>query len=487
MTGLHVAQAKRVLDTARTLAADPPVEQARSGNLAELCREWWRIEHRLGLIEARANGVHWWPPMRVETFYRLTRALGLFSEPQAKARRPRPPRWQKLLERARATWPLQLAPARPARYLVFPHERKIDRGDGPVDIYTERLCRELAPQDVLIVDRTPPRAANGYLSFDRLKATIRARERAAWSPTPGEQRRFQALEDALARTFGVRVPTSRIAPRRVRTFIAARQVYGALLDRLDTECVFVVVGYFKHALNAAAHDRGIQVHEFQHAAISPYSLGYSYPGRPHVPYSPDTVLCFGPFWTSVSEFPANTRPVVVGRTGALNAALAEAGPKRPRQVVVISQGVIGPELLKLAVRAALLAPDYRFVFRRHPGEVGADLGAALSAARLECPPNLAIVGSDRPFYQSLAESEVQVGVFSTGLFEGMLMGCRTIVAQLPGSEAMEAVVRRGDATVVTSPEELVESLALAPRARPDDYYAESAHSVRQLVGCRSEA
>ena len=200
--------------------------------------------------------------------------------------------------------------------------------------------------------------------------------------------------------------------------MAARQVYGKLLDRLGTESVFVVVGYFKHALNAAAHDQGIHVHEFQHAAISPYSLGYSYPGRPHVPYSPDTLLCFGPFWTSAPDPPANTKPVVVGRTGALDALLARAPPKRSRQVVVISQGVIGVELLQLAVRAARLAPDYRFVFRRHPGEIEADLRASLSRAGLECPANLAIVGSDPPFYDSLAESEVQVGVFSTGLFEG---------------------------------------------------------------------
>jgi hypothetical protein len=371
---------------------------------------------------------------------------------------------------------------------VFPLERKVDRGYGPVDIYTERLCRELAPEDTLIVDRAGPSGANGsaHLSFERLKATIRARERDDWRPLPEEQRRFRALEDALARSFGARVPIARIAPRRVRTFMAARQVYGKLLDRLGTESVFVVVGYFKHALNAAAHDRGIQVHEFQHAAISPYSLGYSYPGRPHVPYSPDTLLCFGPFWSSTPELPANIRPLVVGRTGALDALLAQAPPKRPRQVVVISQGVIGVELLQLAVRAARLAPDYRFVFRRHPGEIETELRAGLSRAGLECPANLAIVGSDPSFYDSLAESEVQVGVFSTGLFEGMLLGCRTIVADLSGSEAMETVVRRGDAMVVTSPEDLVATLAAAPAARATDYYAEPTDSIRQLLARHGE-
>jgi hypothetical protein len=477
-----------VLDAAPTLSgASRSGEAAPRDSVAEVCRTLWRIEGQFDLIEAKANGIHWWPPLRVEIFYRVTRALGLFHEPQPRANRRKPPRWRKFVDRARAAWvdPMRPMP-RAARYLVFPHERKVDRGQGPVDIYTERLCRELAPNEVMIVDRAPSTATHGsrHLGFDRLKASIRAREKRNWQPTHEEQQQFDAVEEAIAGAFGARVPIARIAPRRVRTFMAAREVYGELLDRLGIESVFVVVGYFKHALNAAAHDRGIPVHEFQHAAITPYSLGYSYPGRPHVPYSPDTVLCFGSFWTSVPEFPANTTPMVVGRTSALDALLADAPPKRPRQVVMISQGVIGTELLQLAARVASLAPSYEFVFRRHPGEIEADLRAALRRTGLEFPANLTIVGPERPFYLSLAEAEVQVGVFSTGLFEGMLLGCRTIVADLPGCEAMEPVVRRGDAMVVASPEELVATLAVAPTARTDDYYAEPAHSIRQLVGHR---
>ena len=351
MTGLPAAQADMVPETRLDL-------RPRPGTIAEVCRELWRIEHELDLIGATANGVHWWPPMRVETFYRLTRALGLFGEPQPRASKPRPSEWRRALDRARAALAQPVGRWRRARFLVFPHERKVDYGDGPVDIYTERLCRELAPQETMIVDRAPrpatPRAA--HLRFERLKAAITARERDDWHPMLQERRRFEALEDALAQAFGTRIPVARLAPRRVRTFMAARQVYGELMDRLGTESVFVVVGYLKHAMNAAAQDRGIQVHEFQHAAITPYSLGYSFPGRPYVPYSPDTVLCFGPFWAKVPEFPANTRPIVVGRTAALDALLAHAPRKRSRQVIVISQGVIGVELLKLSVRAARLAP-----------------------------------------------------------------------------------------------------------------------------------
>lgn len=486
MIGTDVAQADIMRGLPLPGAVGVPCAVGTPSLVAEVCRELWRLEQEFSLLESTAGGVHWWPPVRVETFYRIATALGMFGEPQPKAGLRKPTRWRRLADRASAQWlsPLRLSRA---RFVIFPHERKVDRGDGLVDIYTERLCRELAPEETLIVDRSaapwrPWRRGSDRLGLERLKAIIRIREPdMAWEPNLEEVGRFVEVEQAFAKSFGVPVPIAHIGPRRVLTFMAAREVYGELLDRLDAECVFVVVGYFRHALTAAAHDRGIPVHEFQHAAITPYSLGYSYPRRPWVPYSPDTVLCFGPFWANEPEFPANTRPLVVGRTAVLDALLQQAARKRHRQVIVISQGVIGARLIRLAARAARLAPDYDFVFRLHPGEIEADLRRALAEQGTPCPANLSISAPERSFYQDLAESEVQIGVSSTGLFEGMMLGCRTIVVDLPGSEAMAAVVRRGDALVATTPEELAATLALAPAARTGDYYAEPAASIRDLV------
>ena len=230
-----------------------------------------------------------------------------------------------------------------------------------------------------------------------------------------------------------------------------------------------------------ARQRRIPVHELQHSAITPYSLGYSYPGRPEVATSPDTVLCFGPFWTHATEFPRNTTPRVIGRPRVMDAELSRGGVRRPRHVLVISQSVLGQALLTLVARAAALAPDYRFVFRPHPSELESDLHGSLAAAGLALPANLSIVSGGEPLYRQLAEAALQVGVFSTGLFEGMTLGCRTIVADLPGAEAMGAVIERGDALLVETPEDLAAALPRAPIAKPNDYYAEPVASILQLL------
>jgi hypothetical protein len=165
----------------------------------------------------------------------------------------------------------------------------------------------------------------------------------------------------------------------------------------------------------------------------------------------------------------------------MDAELSRAGVKQPRQVLVISQSVLGQALLTLVARAAALAPDYRFVFRPHPSELESDLHGSLAAAGLAQPANLSIGSGGEPLYRQLAEAALQVGVFSTGLFEGMMLGCRTIVADLPGAEAMGAVIERGDALRVETPEDLVAALPHAPIAEPTDYYAEPVASILQLL------
>ena len=72
----------------------------------------------------------------------------------------------------------------------------------------------------------------------------------------------------------------------------------------------------------------------------------------------------------------------------------------------------------------------------------------------------------------LASASYQVGVATTALFEGMVLGCRTVVAQLPGHEYLLPVVERGDAVLADSPTALADLLPSAPVC-PDSttYYA----------------
>jgi hypothetical protein len=130
--------------------------------------------------------------------------------------------------------------------------------------------------------------------------------------------------------------------------------------------------------------------------------------------------------------------------------------KREEQIVVISQGTIGGELSKFAVKLALFTKNiYKVIYKLHPGEWGrvqtlySELYEAKEKGLLE------VVDTDDPaLYTLFCQSRWQIGVYSTALFEGIALGCQLILVDLPGVEYMAPLLKKGYAQLVRAPEEI---------------------------------
>jgi hypothetical protein len=228
------------------------------------------------------------------------------------------------------------------------------------------------------------------------------------------------------------------------------------------------------AVLEGARRNGVPVIELQHGFISPFHLGYSWPGRPDVPYSPDELWCFGDFWYESTSLPRQVRPRVIGAPYLHEFAATADGGRIENLVVFTSQGVIGRRLFEIALETARRRPDLRIIFRLHPNELLESYEEAVSKSGT-VPVNFELSHRTPNIFALLASTAIQVGAFSTTLFEGMSLGSRTIVLDLPGSEYMKPAIERGDALLVHDVDELVEKLDQAPLARnPEYYYAKTA-------------
>jgi hypothetical protein len=342
--------------------------------------------------------------------------------------------------------------------LVVPHPRK----PGGVEVYTERLRSELGARALVIdsgINGTPLPGSRNLDVFVSVAGSVRL----------GHVRdpMIETVTRDLEAATGVTVPIAALIDRALPKHLRLRRLYRALLKKQTITTVYVVVAYFHQHIVAAARDLGIKVVELQHGAISPYHLGYSYPGRPVVPGQPDELWCLGRYWAETVEFPAGMTTKVTGAPFIRRLTDAEAARKDPRLVVVASQGTIGPRLWDVARETAQLRRDLEFVFRLHPSERLADYRGTVP------PPNLRLsAGSEESTLELLASAGQQVGVSTTALFEGMVLGCRTAVAALPGWEYLEPVVTRGDALVVRDATELAARVTSAPICHDSSaYYA----------------
>jgi len=195
-----------------------------------------------------------------------------------------------------------------------------------------------------------------------------------------------------------------------------------------------------------------------------------------VPYAPDRLLLFGPYWEKTAELPVNTRASVIG-SSYLDDYKAAGIAKTARLAVVISQGVIGPALFDAVAAIAGRAPQWQFCFRAHPGESTAAYTERL-AQRAGRPANMTVSPPSEDFSALLRRADVQIGVFSTGLFEGMGFGTRTILLPLPGIEYMDEVLDRGEAVLARDAREIPALLETAPTCRdPAKYYSAPVPSI----------
>jgi len=426
---------------------------APPATLTAVCQAMWDLERRHGLLSLEVGGVRVWEAERMPIYYRLCEALGVFQRPHAAAPGPA------ARVRARATRMLHgltrnpfLARPRPD-VLVFPHSR-VRREDGAVrDVYTDAYCRRLRAEGrrVLTVQPRFPGVDAGLIAAPEVRtdafpalltAALRATRRrvplgteaAATARAAGE-----ALHDAL----GVRLDLEALFADRAARFLAAHRVYRGLLARLRPREVVVVVGYWLAPLIRAARESGIPVTEVQHGVMTPYHLGYSFPegtGRPA--YFADRFLAWGPYWTESLPFPLPPERVEVIGFDHFRAQAARYRDltRDPDRVVVISQGALGPRLADLMWhnREAFRGREVRY--KLHPGEYDRWRGYE-GLKRLAALDNVT-VETDTDLYALLAGAGTQVGVFSTALFEGFALGCRTVLCDLPGVEYMTPLVEK---------------------------------------------
>lgn len=240
--------------------------------------------------------------------------------------------------------------------------------------------------------------------------------------------------------------------------------YKKSLGRIKPGAVFEVIGYERRrkALNAAAKAVGIPTVEMQHGIIGKDHIAYNFGIDSVVETFPDYLFLFGRFWKDNIRAPIPAdRMHVVGWPYLENAtkrhALDEATVKdsrREKVILFLSQGTIGRQLSQLAAEVApdLQAAGYQIVYKLHPGEY--------SRWRIEYPwlhdKNINVIDNNsHDLAHYLSRASIQIGAYSTAIYEGLAFGLQTFIVKLPGYERMYELVSSGGASVVKNATELI--------------------------------
>jgi hypothetical protein len=426
-------------------------------SVRDICEAFFEIENKYGLNYRKIQGCYAWQLIRMHLYYDITRKTQIFNAPQQKS--------LSLFDKIRTFLPFfknsLLCNPFNGKYnddiLIFDHPRKVIFKGEYCDIYSSFLVDflkgdysfEVLEAPYLNKHYTKKQEYVKYTDAIQLGSYIHKKfNKVEFSEN--EKELIFKVQNVLERTFNIKLNISWMLTTHILNFQHDFKKYVELFEKRKPKMVFVVVAYENHAIVAAAKHLGIEVIELQHGTITDYHLGYSYPKKTRlngeIPYFPDKILSFGDYWMDEETSPIPRENVI-----PIGFAYFQEQSKDfvdmdaiDNQVLFISQGVIGKYLSKLAFEFAKARKDLEIIYKLHPGEYETWRQNYPELVEASAFDNFKVIdNSEIPLYKLLAESNYQVGAFSTAIYEGLMFNCKTFILDVPGVEYLDDLIEKG--------------------------------------------
>lgn len=443
-----------------------------SFSVQDICEEFFNLEEKYNLNYQKFQGCYAWQLIRMYLYYDITRKTQTFGAPQQQS--------LSIFDKVRSFTPFfknsilsnPFSGNDVKDILVFDHPRKVIFNGEYADIYSYFLVDFLKDSASFEVLEAP------YLNkhFTKRQPFIKYTDRIQLGSyiykktnkiefSDSEKELISNIEKDIRTTFKLDVNLTPILEMHILNFQYDYKKYTELFKKRKPKMIFVVVAYENQAIVGAAKDLGITVLELQHGTITDYHLGYSYPKKTRssgeIKYFPDKILTFGEYWINNETCPIAKKDVI-----PIGFSYFESQSKDfldiqviDNQILFISQGVIGKYLSKIAHDLACELKDYEIIYKLHPGEYGTwrqNYPELVDASSFD---NFMVIdNSETPLYKLFAESNYQVGAFSTAIYEGLMFNCKTFIVDVPGVEYLNDLIDNGYVCKIRDVDDLIVNL-----------------------------
>jgi hypothetical protein len=447
------------------------------GEASRLLQEF---ETQHDLLRYTLDGFSVWPTLRFEVSRRLQNIPFAAGSSPPVARGP--------IYRRVATDLARAAALPRARHVAFTFTgaRRIPQNGRSKDIFFDDLLERLG--DGIKIEQQVGQGIDGLpplvpCRLTRTGLDVIGRRMARHLPAPTRTRNLaKTFSELLASELDVRDFTPDMVSQRFHQFSWLRRTWQLALRRMGARVVFVADA--EHPIIAAARELGVHVLELQHGMLTRDFPGnswtrYALPYKTQMPI-PTKLLLFGEYWKE--ELATNgfwdTELTVVGSTYLDEfRRQARANDDGRKRIVVSTQGVdtekvagFLEQLLRVAERRLPIEVIVKLhpIYDTDPGPYvkafhGKDNAKVLSAS--EKPSTLELIRG----------ASLHLSIYSNCHFDAIGLGTPTAILPFTGVENVLPLAKKGHATVVNTPGELLALLetpqtAKAAAAASDWYY-----------------
>ncbi|MDR1722186.1 MAG: sialyltransferase [Methanobrevibacter sp.] len=479
--------------------------------MEELCEKFLKLEKKHNLNQKMIKKVYYWQLLRMELYNELSRKTGIYSsvgQQTSLGLKDKVISFIPFLKNSLLANPFK------GKYqkdiLIFDHPRKVKiENVGFQDIYSYFLSDVLNKNEFELIE-TPylnqhTKEKKNYIKYNDkiILGSYFNRKISFFKTCETFNKKVQRIEEDIEKLFNVKVDLYKMIQQNILRFKYEYKQYDKLFKKRKPKLIFVVVGYENKSVISAAKDNNIPIYELQHGVINKFHMGYHYPNDKidSIIYFPDKLLSFGEYWNTAADYPISKENIIpIGFQYLENNAskylnnpnfndnklnnynfnannsknnnfndnksnnnennkIIKGNEKNKKQIIVISQRVIGKELSKFAYESAKSMKENNFVYKLHPEEYfdwKNNYEYLNQAAKLD---NFQVVDTnDSELYELMSKSYYQLGVFSTAIYEGLYFGCKTFVLNIPGVEYLDDLYEKNYIEKVNTPEELIEKI-----------------------------
>lgn len=458
--------------------------QHQANKYGEMTEELFEMEDDLNLFNLVIDDTYFWERIRFQIHQEILSSLDLLSGNKFRPNLKLYMKYGKnIIKNILLKNPLMVS-SHEILFYGAPRRKKID--DGTYwDIYSDPILNELNLDYVLYEkpfngEHFQPQETSNvkYLDLIFLAEIGKKLGTVSVNFSKKEKNYIKKIENQINNRFSTNINLSKKIRDTIKTKKLLVPFYTAVLEKVNPKLVLIVTsyGYGKKSFIEVCKSLNIPVIELQHGVIHKYHLAYSFPNQKLVKYFPDYLFTFGDYWKEAIDFPISGKKIYpVGYPFLeMEKGGKYEGIEKKNQILFISQSSIGEKLSKTATNFAKNNLDYDIVYKIHPNRY--------ESWEKHYPwlknSNIHVIDNDEvPLYELFAESEIQVGVYSTAIYEGLNFDLKTFLIDLPGIESMTPLIKASKAKVVNDAKELYNMIKqenTTDRVDPDYFFKPNA-------------
>lgn len=241
-----------------------------------------------------------------------------------------------------------------------------------------------------------------------------------------------------------------------------------ILEKVQPKLLVEAVYYNKRcmALNELAKEMQIPTVELQHGTMHAAHAAYQFaPESGEIRQFPEYVFLFSEYWKQYANLPLPEHQIKVTGYPYFESQLRKytsniINKEEKKNIIFISQETIGQKLGQLATELNDLLDQtkYHIIYKLHPGEYSGWKNRYPELVQ----KNIEVIDSfEHNVYEYFSKCKIQVGVYSTAIYEGLGFGLTTYIYDVGHADTMAELCDQGYAVCIKNANELFENITNA--------------------------